>query len=71
MSLFFDNHVLLEGGEKATMTSWSHNEFNMILAIATDAPRIILVGEEGMILPDIDIKRGKTAISQIIWHPTF
>ena len=58
MSLFFDSHVLLEGGEKATMTSWSHSEFNMILAVATDAPRIILVGEEGNVLPDIEINRG-------------
>jgi hypothetical protein len=59
MSLFFDNHVLLEAGEKATLTSWSHNEFNMLLAIATDLPRIIIVGEEGNLLPEHEIRRGK------------
>jgi intraflagellar transport protein 140 len=36
MSLFFDSHYLFEVGEKALMTSWSHSDFNMILAVATD-----------------------------------
>jgi hypothetical protein len=59
MSLFFDNHVLLEETEKAILTSWSHNEFNMLLAVATDLPRIIFVGEEGNLMPELEIRRGK------------
>lgn len=61
--MFFDSHVVLEGGEKATLSSWSHNEFNMILALATDQPRILLIGEEGNLLANHEIRRGKTHIS--------
>ena len=60
--MFFDNHVLLEM-EKATFTSWSFSDFNMVLAIATDLPRILLIGEEGNIMTDYEIKRGKNTVS--------
>ena len=42
MSMFFDNHVLMEG-EQALLSSWSNNEFNMVLAVSTSAPRIIFI----------------------------
>jgi hypothetical protein len=45
--LFFDNHFALEEGETALASAWSNNDFNMILAIATDRPRVIFVNEEG------------------------
>ena len=43
----------------------------MVLAVATDLPRIILVGEEGNLLPNFEIRRGKTHPTQMKWHPTF
>jgi len=30
------------------MTAWSNTDFNMILAVATNKPRIIFVNEEGV-----------------------
>ena len=51
MSYFFDNHLNL-GPEEAVCTAWSNTEFNMILAVATNAPKIIFVQEEGTILPN-------------------
>jgi len=45
--LFFDNHFALAQGEQAICSSWSSNDFNMLLAIATDKPRVVFVGEEG------------------------
>jgi hypothetical protein len=48
MSLFFDSHFNLPEGEVAVSSSWSNNDFNMLLAIATNKPRIIFVNEEGV-----------------------
>jgi hypothetical protein len=31
----------------------------MLLAVATDLPRIIFVGEEGNLMPELEIRRGK------------
>jgi len=58
MSLFFDNHLQLTP-EKAVTTAWSNTEFNMILAVSTSAPRIIFVQEEGNVVPNFEISRGK------------
>jgi hypothetical protein len=59
MSQFFDKHLLLEG-ENVITSSWSANEQNMCIALATDAPRIIFVNDEGVVAPNFEIKRGKT-----------
>jgi hypothetical protein len=55
MSLFFDNHFSLPEGEIAVTSAWSNNDFNMILAIATNKPRIIFVNEEGKQIPNFEI----------------
>jgi len=47
MSLFFDNHFALAAGETAVLSAWSNTDFNMILAIATNKPRVVFVNEEG------------------------
>lgn len=44
---------------------------NMILAIATNKPRIVFVNEEGVLLPNLDVQRGTTAPVCMKWHPTF
>lgn len=71
MSLFFDSHYTLNAGEKATCSSWSNNDFNMLLAIATDRPRVVFVGEEGQIMPNYEVSRGKTTPAVVKWHPVF
>ena len=71
MSLFFDNHFALSQGETAIKSAWSNNDFNMILAIATDKPRVIFVNEEGTQLPNFEIQRGKTTPVCLKWHPVF
>jgi hypothetical protein len=69
MSMFFDNHVLMEG-EQALLSAWSESEFNlMVLAVATSAPRIIFISEDGNVLPNFEIARNKIPISCIKWHP--
>ena len=70
MSLFFETHVMMEG-EEAVSCAWSNNDFNMILAVATNAPRIIFVNEEGAVLPDFEILSGKNQVNLIKWHPVF
>jgi len=60
MSLFFDNHFKLPAGESAVTSAWSNNDFNMILAIATNKPRVLFVNEEGQLVPNFEISRGKT-----------
>ena len=68
MSMFFDNHVLMEG-EQALLSSWSNNEFNMVLAVTTSAPRIIFITEEGNVVPSFEIVRNKMSIASLKWHP--
>jgi hypothetical protein len=46
--------------EQALLSSWSNNDFNVVLAIATNLPRIIFVSEEGVVVPNFQIQRGKT-----------
>lgn len=58
-------------GESSLQCAWSNNDFNMVLAIATDYPRIIFVNEEGAVLPDFEIVSGKTPVNLIKWHPVF
>ena len=50
MSLFFETNVMMDG-EEAVSSAWSNNDFNMVLAVATNSPRIIFVNEEGTVLP--------------------
>ena len=71
MSLFFDSHFALGTGEATISSAWSNNEFNMILAIATNKPRIIFVNEEGKMLPNFEIQRGKILPVCLKWHPVF
>ena len=68
MSMFFDSHLMMDG-EQALLSTWSNNEFNMMLAIATSAPRIIFVTEEGVVVPNFEIMRNKMTISSLKWHP--
>ena len=71
MSLFFDNHFALPQGEVAVMSSWSSNDFNMVLAIATSKNRIIFVNEEGVQVPNFEIARGTTQPVCLKWHPLY
>ena len=68
MSMYFDNHVATEN-EQCLRSEWSSNETNMVLAVATDKPRIIFMGEDGAIMPNFEIARGKNAVVQMKWHP--
>ena len=54
MSMFFDNHVVTEN-EQCQRSEWSNNESNLVLAVATDKPRIIFMSEEGTIMPNFEI----------------
>ena len=69
MSLFFDNHFALPQAETAVTSAWSNNDFNMILAIATNKPRVVFVNEEGGQIPNFEISRGKTQAVCLKWHP--
>jgi len=71
MSLFFDNHFALPQAETAVTSAWSNNDFNMILAIATNKPRVVFVNEEGVQIPNFEISRGKTQAVCLKWHPVF
>ena len=70
MSYFFDNHLTL-APEETICTAWSNTDFNMILAVATNAPKIIFVQEEGNVLPNFQIVRGKSRAVALKWHPVF
>jgi len=70
MSYFFDNHLSL-GQEETICTAWSNTDFNMILAVSTNAPHIIFVQEEGNIVPNFEISRGKVKAVALKWHPIF
>jgi hypothetical protein len=70
MSMFFDNFVQMENGEQALQSAWSNSEVNVVLAVTTNKPRIIFVNDEGGIIPNFEIMRGKTPVSQLMWHPS-
>lgn len=69
MSLFFDTQFQLPEGEIATCSAWSNSEYNQILAVATDKPRVVFVNEEGKTLPSFEISRGKIQPVCLKWHP--
>lgn len=56
MSFFFDYSLALNK-EEAITTAWSNSEFQPLLAISTNAPRIIFVQEEASIVPDFEINK--------------
>ena len=66
--MFFDNHVLMDG-EQALHSAWSNNDYNMVLAVTTNAPRIIFIQEDGTVVPNFEIARNKVPVAQIAWHP--
>lgn len=68
MSYFFDNHLNL-GPEETICTAWSNTDFNMILAVSTNAPKIIFVQEEGNIVPNFQIARNRIKAVALKWHP--
>ena len=43
----------------------------MILAVSTNAPKIIFVQEEGNVVPNFEISRGKIKAVSLRWHPIF
>ena len=67
--MFFDSHVALQD-EQALLSAWSNSEFNMVLAVATSAPRIVFINEEGIVVPNFEIARNNQSIAAIQWHPT-
>ena len=67
--MFFDNLVSMENGEQCLLSAWSNNEVNVKLAVATNAPRIIFMNDEGNIEPNFEITRGKNSITEMKWHP--
>ena len=71
MSYFFDNHVLLPNNDQAICCAWSNTDYNMILAVSTTAPKIIFVQEEGNMVPNFEIARGKIKAVVLKWHPIF
>jgi WD40 repeat protein len=42
----------------------------MVLAVATNLPRVIFITEDGLIVPNFEISKNKTAIQNLVWHPT-
>ena len=69
MTMFFDNLVSMQNGEQCLLSAWSNNEVNVKLAVATNAPRIIFMNDEGFIEPNFEITRGKNSITEMKWHP--
>lgn len=51
MSLFFDYKVNLYN-EESISASWSHSEYQPMLAVGTRSGKVILVSEEGEHLPN-------------------
>ena len=70
MSYFFDTHLALTP-EQAICSAWSNTDFNMVLAVSTSAPRIVFVLEEGTLVPNFEIARGKSTAKIMKWHPIF
>jgi len=60
-----DDHRVLLFVEKDRFDAAWH------LAIATNKPRIIFVNEEGKMLPNFEIQRGKILPVCLKWHPVF
>ena len=69
MSFFFDYNMQLKN-ETVITSAWSNSEFQPILAVSTSQPRVIFVQEEGTVVPNFDISRGKIA-TVLKWHPQF
>ena len=67
--MFFDTYVQMEGNEKCLQSAWSNSEVNVVLAVSTDTPRIVFMNEEGAIIPNFEIMRGKTYVEKMCWHP--
>ena len=40
-----------------------------MLAVATSAPRIIFMSDEGTKIPNFEITRGTNTVAQMKWHP--
>ena len=40
-----------------------------MLAVATNTPRIVFMSDEGALVPNFEITRGKNQITQLKWHP--
>jgi hypothetical protein len=70
MSLFFDQHLALQPQESVLTAAWSNSELQPVLAVSTSKPRIVFVLEDGTLMPNFDISRGKTA-TILKWHPVF
>jgi hypothetical protein len=70
MSLFFDQHLALQPQETVITTAWSNSELQPVLAVSTNKPRIVFVLEEGTLMPNFEIARGKTP-TILKWHPVF
>ena len=68
--MFFDNLVQMENNEQCLLSAWSNSEVNVMLAVATNVPRIVFMSDEGTLVPNFEITRGKNQITQMKWHPT-
>ena len=69
MTMFFDNLVQMQNNEQCLLSAWSSSEVNVVLAVATNTPRIIFMTDEGTMLPNFEIQRGKNQVTQMKWHP--
>jgi hypothetical protein len=69
MAMFFDTYVQMENGEECLMSAWSNSEINVALAVSTNMPRVIFMNDEGQVLPNFQIARGKNSVTQLVWHP--
>ena len=69
MTMFFDNLVQMENNEQCLLSAWSNSEVNVMLAVATNTPRIVFMSDEGTMVPNFEITRGKNHITQMKWHP--
>ena len=67
--MFFDNLVQMENNEQCLLSAWSNSEVNVMLAVATNVPRIVFMSDEGTLVPNFEITRGKNQITQMKWHP--
>ena len=69
MTLFLDYNLELEN-ERCVCMGWSSSEFQPLLALSTTYPRILFIQEEGIILPELQIAKGKKATT-LSWHPVY
>lgn len=63
MTMFFDNLVQMQNNEQCLLSAWSSSEVNVVLAVATNTPRIIFMTDEGTMLPNFEIQRGKNKVT--------